>query len=500
MEFLRRLQAQVAQSWQNMSGTARALLVAALLASLGGVAYLGLRLSQTDYAPLARNLPLEEVGALTTRLKEKSIPFKLDDGGTTVLVPADRLATARVEAAGANLPVGANKGFEVFDESPLGMTPFVQELNYTRALQAELARSIAHLQPIAQARVHVSRPQQTPFIRDQKPATASVVLKLKPGARLDRSTAEAIVALVSRAVEGLSPENVSIVDTLGHLLTDTRSTEDRIPNSQLEFRRQLEGYLASKAEDVLRSHLGANRAVVRVAADVNFQRVKEKSETFSPEGKVATAVREQTTKSTTPTGPRGAVGATANTTRTGAAGAAGIAAQGTSQTENTQTDYAVSKTSRDVDNFLNSVNRLTIAAMIDLSDQEGNKLTLTDAQDLIKQAIGFRDGRDEIKVTDVALARVKELPPQDTGDQVDRVATVLSIVRYGSIMVGLLLLGVLGMLVYRRLRTPPATLPAEAPAAAPEPQRPTLEMDEFRLLAESDPERVAEVFRVMLQS
>src|SRR5262245_61974996 len=137
MEFLRRLQAQFLQLWQSMSVPSRVLVVGAAGLSLLALGYLGYRLSQTDYVPMASNVPLEEVGPLTARLKEKAIPFQLDDGGTTVKVPADKLAQARVEASSANLATGANKGFEVFDESPLGMTPFVQNVNYTRALQAE---------------------------------------------------------------------------------------------------------------------------------------------------------------------------------------------------------------------------------------------------------------------------------------------------------------------------------------------------------------------------
>src|SRR4051794_6135172 len=125
MDFVRRLQGQLAQLWRGANNVARAVVIAAALLCLVGLGYLGYRLFQTDYVPLARNLPLEEVGSLTARLKEKSLPFRLDDAGTTVLVPADKLAQARVEAATANLPTGASKGFEVFDESPLGITPFV---------------------------------------------------------------------------------------------------------------------------------------------------------------------------------------------------------------------------------------------------------------------------------------------------------------------------------------------------------------------------------------
>src|SRR5258708_7179477 len=249
METIRRIIAQLRAIWQKMSRTQRLVAVGVgvlTMAFLLGFAYLA---GHREYRVLYSNLPVEEVGAITSKLQTRGIPYRLEAGGTTITVPEDRLAQARVDLAGEGLPAGGGKGFELFDESSLAATPFVQNVNYLRALQAELARSIAQLDPVVSARVHIVRPEQTPFVRDQKPTTASVVLKLRSGARLDRSTAESITALVARAVEGLTPENVAVVDTHGRLLSDPRPSEDKVAGSQLEYRRELENYLASKAED-----------------------------------------------------------------------------------------------------------------------------------------------------------------------------------------------------------------------------------------------------------
>src|SRR5262249_42757446 len=153
------------------------------------------------------------------------------------------------------------------------MTPFTEHVNYLRALQAELARTIMQIDPVTAARVHIVRPDPSPFIREQKPTTASVMLRLRPGSTLSRNIAAGIVSLVSRSVEGLTPDNVTLVDANGRLLSDPHAAEGGSMGPQMEYRRELETYLATKAEGMLAQVLGAGRAVVRVTADINFQRL-----------------------------------------------------------------------------------------------------------------------------------------------------------------------------------------------------------------------------------
>lgn len=496
MEWLQRFWSQVSGLWQGMSGPQRFGLVVVALVAVGGIGGLAYYQLRTDYRPLYVNVPPEEANKITTAMTAKSIPFRLDNNGTTISVPAERYAAAKVELAGEPISSAGGKGFEIFDESPLGMTPFVQNVNYSRALQAELGRSIAQLEPVAQARVHIVRPEVTPFVREQKPTTASVVLRLKPNAQLNRSSAAAIVALVSRAVEGLNPDHVTIVDTRGRLLSDTQPGEDKAQNVPFEIRREMETYLAAKAEELLRRHLGISRAIVRVAAEVNAQRVKEKSETYNPEAKAILAERVSTQKTTGAAGgPRGIAGTTSNVGRTTTT--AGGAGGSSSQQEKTETDYAVSKTLREQENRANTVERLTVAALVDLSAQgEGTaKLTLNDARDLIKQAIGFREGRDEIKITDVSMGTPEE-PPPEIDEEAVRTQQILGYVRNGSLIVGLLLLLLLAILVTRRMIRAMRTPAPEPAAAAPKASR---EVDEFRQLAEREPDRVAWILTRMLE-
>lgn len=501
MDPLWRTWAQLQTVWAGMGPGRRALAVLLGVLTLGSLLTLGYYQMHIDYRPLFTNLAPEEAAKVTAVLQTKGIPYRLEAGGATLSVPADRHAAARVEVAGEGVTLASGKGFELFDESPLGMTPFVQNVNYSRALQAELSRSIGQLEPVAQARVHIVRPEATVFARDQQPTTASVVLKLKPGHALHRSTAAAIVALVSRAVERLQPENVTIVDTQGRLLSDPRASEDRMPSAQLEAGREMEAHLVAKAEDILRLHLGARRAIVRVTANVNHRRVKEREELVDPERRAVLAERVSTQKTTGGgAGPRGVAGAASNIGRSVSASAGSGA--GGSQQEKTETDFAVSKTSREMENRSHLVERLTVAALVDLSGQgeTASKLSLNDARDLIKQAVGFKEGRDEIKIADVKLAADPEPPAPEPDPVGKRMEQVLGWVRTGSLIVGLLLVTLLGILLTRRFlsigkrpaEAAAAPAAAVAPAAAPE-------VDELQQIARNDPARLAQMLTRLLE-
>ena len=262
------------------------------------------------------------------------------------------------------------KGYELFDETSLTTTPFVQNVNYQRALQAELGRSIMQLEPVQFARVLIARPDPTPFVREQRPPTASVVLKLKPGAAMSRVTAGSIVSLVARSVEGLKPENVTVVDSGGRLLSDPHAGDrDNLPTPQLEYRRELETYLSTKAEEMLAHHLGAGRAIIRVSADINFQQVKEKRKTVYPDEKAVTAERMTTSKNT-PSTSRGVAGAASNVPRASVpdcpAGEVHLGSASSSE-EVIQTDYNYSESVRELEDRMGGVTRLSIAALVDLS-------------------------------------------------------------------------------------------------------------------------------------
>ncbi|MBX9626229.1 MAG: flagellar M-ring protein FliF [Gemmataceae bacterium] len=507
MDAIRRFLAQLRDYWNGLGPARRAALVVVgvgVAVALAAVVYLS---PGQTYRPLFTGLDPADVGAMRTTLTGQNIPVRVSADGSAIEVPADRLADARVALAAANLPAGAGRGYELFDETSLTTTPFVQTVNYQRALQAELARSIQKLDPVKSARVMIARPDPTPFVRDQRPPTASVVIQLKPGASLSRSSAAGIVSLVARSVEGLKPENVTVVDSSGRLLSDPHAGDrDSLPAPQLEYRRELETYLSTKAEELLSQHLGAGRAVVRVSADVNFQQVKERKKTVYPDEKLVVAERTTSVKGSSG-GGGGVVGAVSNVARAGGPlGGGRPGGGGSSSEEIIQTDYAYSESVREMEDRMGGVTRLTVAALVDLTGQGGPGLSPDDAQDLIKQAVGFRQGRDEVKLTNVKLASLVGPPePDEEAVRVQRLQGYVALARNVLLAVAVVLgLAVVPLLLLRRRRRTAAELAATEAAARESVEsaraegRRQADLNRLSELARTDPDRAADVFKLMV--
>jgi flagellar M-ring protein FliF len=495
MQFLRQLSEQLRAIYQGMSRPRRIFLLVLTGLCLAAIGVVGFLAFQTDYQVLYSGLSAEDAGAITAKLQAQNVPFHLSANGTTILVPAERVAQLRLDLAAEGVP-SKGKGFEIFDEMNVGMTPFLQHVNLDRALQAELARTIMQVEPVVQARVHLVRPEPTPFVREQKPATASVVLKLKPGAVLSRTTAQGIVALVSRSVEGLSPEHVTLVDTAGHVLSDTHGDTPAPVTTQMEYRRELETYLSSRAEDMLAQVLGPGRAVVRVTAEVNVQHQRTKKESYDPEQRVL--VKETVTNRKSQTGApakSGTAGAASNLPSKTTTPPATGQHHSNDNEENTDSEWRATKIEQEMEEGRSNVERLTVAALLDLSRPEGAAgagLTLAEAEEIIKQAVGFKKGRDEIKVNDVKLASGATLESVEAEyQQAQRMRWYLSLARNVSLgvtaMVGLLI----GLLYYRRLR-PKGQDPSPTTEG-------TTEEDALAELLREDPQRLAKVLSRWLE-
>ncbi len=500
MDAFRRLLAQLRAYWGGLGRARRVALLAATVGILLALGLVGYFTAVSSYKTLYSDLAPEDAAAMQAALTAQNIPNRLEREGSSIAVPEEMYARARVVVGAAGLPTRGGKGYELFDESSLTMTPFVQTVNYQRALQAELARSIMQIDAVQSARVMIARPEPTPFVRDQTAPTASVVLRLKPGATLNRVSASSIVSLVARSVEGLKPENVTVVDSGGRLLSDPNAGErDDLPAPQLEYRRELETYLANKAEDMLARHLGPGRAVIKVSADVNFQKMKERRETYNPDGKVAAAERLTTSK-TAPSGARGVAGAASNVARAGAS-SSGSSGGGASSEEVVQTDYLVSRTVQDLEDRMGAVKRLTVAAITDLSAAEGGTpISLDDAQEIIKQAVGFQTGRDEIKITNAHLA-VPEAPAEPNPDLVklQKIQVYVGLIRNVCLALSVVLL--LAMIPLALLRRRPRPLPAPAPEQQPRPGTEEARRSQVERLAElirTNPDHVARIFGLMM--
>lgn len=246
--------------------------------------------SKPEYVPLYTNLETKDAGDVVNSLKESGVPYELieDKRGATILVPVTQVHNLRLELASAGLPRG-NKGFELFDDSKLGVTEFQNKINYLQALQGELTRTIEHLGSVDKARVHIVLPEDSLYKKNEKPATASILLMLKPETKLTVPEVKGIVNLVSHSVQGLAPENITIVDEQGNILN--KSDDDEFERqsamnmrtlSQIEMTKKVRDHIQQNVQTMLDKTLGDGRAFVRVSVELDFDDRKIDRQTFTP--------------------------------------------------------------------------------------------------------------------------------------------------------------------------------------------------------------------------
>ena len=242
-----------------------------------------------SFVPLYTELAAEDAGPVVQKLKEEGVAYRLTNNGGTISVPDDRVAELRLEMAGAGLPKSGRLGFELFDKSNFGITEFAEHVNYRRALEGELERSVMSVAAIEQARVHISMPQESVFLDTRQPAKASVLVKIRRGANLPDSAIPAITNLVASAVEGLSPESVAVLDMRGNLLNRPKRADaagDESSGGALEYRQKVEHDLATKLDSTLEPLLGAGRFRTAVSAETEMKSGEQSEETFDPEHSV----------------------------------------------------------------------------------------------------------------------------------------------------------------------------------------------------------------------
>ena len=259
-----------------------------VVATIAGIVALVNWSGSPDYQPLYSNLAPEEAGEVIGILRDNKIEYKLSYDGSTIQVPRERIYEIRLDLAAKGLPRNGNMGFEVFDNTKLGTTDFVQNINYQRALQGELSRTINGLDEVDSSRVHIVMTPRSLFIEDEEPATASVILKLRNGRHLSEEQIQGIIYLVSSSIPRLEPKNVTLVDQNGSLLAglDEEGSAIQISNHNLEFQRQKEKLIESRVVSMLEKVLGRGRAIVRVACELDFIQQENTQELFLPENQV----------------------------------------------------------------------------------------------------------------------------------------------------------------------------------------------------------------------
>ncbi|MDL2358033.1 MAG: flagellar basal-body MS-ring/collar protein FliF [Pseudomonadota bacterium] len=379
---------------------------------------------QPEYRVLFSNYTDRDGGAITASLDQMAIKYKFSEGGTAILVPANQVHDVRLKLAAQGLPKGGNVGFELMENQKLGVSQFLEQVNYQRSLEGELARSIQSLAAVSAARVHLALPKPSVFVRDQQKPTASVLLNLQTGRTIDAGQVSAIIHLVASSVPELPPSNVTVVDQAGNLLSDTSKpagAKNLDPN-QLKYVAQLQQSIVKQVESLIIPLVGQGNVRAEATADVDFAQVDTAAEMYKPNSPpAASAIRSQQSSEagapgSTASGVPGALSnqppgvATAPIAGGAPAAAGGAGAAGASRKDST-TNYEVDKTVRYEQKPMGGVKRLSVGVVVNyrrLVDAKTGKVSIkalsaaevAQINDLVKEAMGYSKERgDTLNVT-----------------------------------------------------------------------------------------------------
>jgi flagellar M-ring protein FliF len=383
--------------------------------------------TQVEYRVLFSNLSNEDAGNIVAKLGDKKIPYKLSASGNVVSVPADQVSQLRLELAASGLPQGGGVGFEIFDNKTLGATEFEQQLNYRRALQGELSRTINGLDEIQSSRVHIALPKDSLFTDQQKKPTASVTLRLKSGKNLKPAQIEGIVHLVASSIEGMNPADVMVVDSRGTILSakqnDTKLS--KLTAQQGDYQRNLEKDLAARIQSMLENVVGPGKAAVRVSAELDFRITEKTEETYDPEAQVVRSTQRNSDKENAVS----AAGAVSDNPRK----------EKIDEITNFEINKVVSKTVMPV----GETKKLSIAVLVDgkYKKNEKNeevyealsKADIESLEDLVRKSAGFNAQRgDQVVVTNMPF-RKADTEEAEAASFKETVETVSPILKYVGI-------------------------------------------------------------------
>ena len=462
--------------WDGLTPGRRLALGLVLLGLVGTVALWLFLSTQVPYEVAFSDLKPDEAAAIANKLKELQIPYQIDSN-SNIRVPATMLAEARVQVAGAGLLRGG-VGFEIFDQPSFGLSDFVQKVNYQRALEGELARSIEQLEPVASARVHLAIPQPSVFVRDQRDPSAAVVIDLKPGYTLTRSQGQAIVDLVVGAVEGMKPSQVVLLDTRGQLLHQTEDSPASDPagvSDQYATERAMEQDLAARLQDMLDRVVGPGRSSVQVNLQLDWSTGEATNEIYSPNGLQPQIRTDQEVHEVQAAGtPVGGVpGVTSNVPTYQQVTPTMVPGAASERTESNRS-YELSRTVEKIQRAPGTIKRLSASVAVDSSAV--NPATLANITQMVQAAVGYDPNRGD--VVTVVPVPLKQIQSAGQAAAVSRQEQILELARTIGLIVGpALAVLILALLLLRRrgARTIPAVRTIPVPAVPP----PELEAEEI---------------------
>ncbi len=418
-----------------------------------------------SYAVAYSGLTQEDAASIVAKLQEQKIPYEVSADESMIRVPANVVHDVRLQMASAGLPSGGTVGYEIFDTTNLGMTDFTQQLNYRRALEGELARTIASLDAVEQARVHIVQPETSLYTDQQKQTTASVLLKLKAGRHLTADQVQGITHLVATSVEGLQPESITVLDTSGTVLSDGLASQGaQLSDERLKAQQAYEDALQAKVQQMLETVLGPNRAVVGVHVDMDWTQTDVQKETYDPAVQGTPVVRSarevRESSGSSPAVAQGAPGVDSNVgvpSYPGTAATPGATASASSGYEKSDLtyNYELSKTTSRQVEAPGKVKKISVSVLLDQvkDDQQMQRI-----RQAVTAAAGIDTQRGDVVTVDtVAFDRTYLQQEEAAMSKAAKQETYMSAARWGAIAIAVLVtLLIVRSVVMRSLARPRA--------------------------------------------
>jgi len=407
--------------------------------------------TKPDYGLLFSNVEMKEAGSIIDALNAENVPYKTTAGGTAILIPSQLIYEWRIKLSSSGAISSGSIGYEVFDNNELGISDFKQKVNLKRALEGELQRTIESFDGVKRARVHIVMPKDRLFREDQNPATASVQLEMSGSRLLREQEVMGIAILIAGSVEGLTQDNVRIIDNKMRVLSNQYPQDSVIglSSGQHDLQRQVEAHLVRNAQSMLSTVLGENRTIVRVAADLDFDRIQSTKESYDPE--TAAILAEQRNEQSD-----------------------SKAGQQTGTAETSTTNYEVPRTIEHITNSVGNIRRLSVAVLIDdkrlvqtaADGTEEVVYTRRTAEELqrfeniVKNAVGFNDvdRGDQFKIENIHFDTMDDL---DISKEVNQYASLDFWLPIGRKLLPVLLLIIFVGMIRSQLRRVKVSMPGK---------------------------------------
>jgi flagellar M-ring protein FliF len=422
-----------------------------MVAIIGGSVIALTLIQKENYQTLFSGLSTEDASMIVGRLKEQKIPYQLGLGGTAIYVPRDRVYDIRLSLASQNaLPGGGGIGFELFDKTNYGMTEFMQNVNYKRAIQGELSRTINQMPEVKASRVHLALPEKSLYLDREKEVTASVFLKLKPGKALSKEQVAGIVQLVAGSIEGLKPENVVVVDSSGKILYKNGDSNSPVVLSgqHFELQKSIERTLEESIQSMLDRFIPASQSIVRASVELNLRKVEKVEEEYQPNRSAITNEKKSREKSMNQAVKGGGVPGVASNVPN-LATSKEVRPENPykiseSEREESQISYEVSKSVSKIIEPYGDIKRLSLAIVVDgkyekVKGQKGEEVKyvprsqkeMSDIKNLVARAVGYDEERgDRIEVLNIPFETENPIDEKGLMDRAEQKELIFNVSKY----------------------------------------------------------------------